>query len=36
MTWSGAAPRFAEIDPGMLAVTPDTVLEALTPNTRAV
>ncbi|MFE7636922.1 MULTISPECIES: DegT/DnrJ/EryC1/StrS family aminotransferase [unclassified Kitasatospora] len=36
ITWSGAAPRFAEIDPRMLAVTPDTVLEALTPNTRAV
>ncbi|MFJ9442756.1 DegT/DnrJ/EryC1/StrS family aminotransferase [Kitasatospora sp. NPDC101235] len=36
ITWTGAAPRFAEIDPRTLAVTPDTVLEALTPNTRAV
>ncbi|MEU4588278.1 DegT/DnrJ/EryC1/StrS family aminotransferase [Kitasatospora aureofaciens] len=36
ITWNGAAPRFAEIDPRTLAVTPDTVLEALTPNTRAV
>ncbi|MBD0675001.1 DegT/DnrJ/EryC1/StrS family aminotransferase [Streptomyces sp. CBMA156] len=36
ITWTGAAPRFAEIDPCTLALTPDTVLEALTPNTRAV
>ncbi|MFH8381935.1 DegT/DnrJ/EryC1/StrS family aminotransferase [Kitasatospora sp. NPDC018058] len=36
ITWNGASPRFAEIDPDTLAVTADTVLEALTPQTKAV
>jgi dTDP-4-amino-4,6-dideoxygalactose transaminase len=33
---TGAVPRFADIDPRTLSVTPETVLEALTPATRAV
>lgn len=33
---AGARPRFAEIDPGTLCVSADGVLEALTPDTRAV
>ena len=33
---AGARPRFADIDPATLCVRPGDVLEALTPNTRAV
>lgn len=33
---TGATPRFADIDPNTLCVTPQTILEALTPATRAV
>ncbi|MFF7590958.1 DegT/DnrJ/EryC1/StrS family aminotransferase [Kitasatospora purpeofusca] len=36
ITFGGTRPRFADIDPDTLAVTPDTVLEALTPDTKAV
>jgi dTDP-4-amino-4,6-dideoxygalactose transaminase len=32
----GAAPRFAEVDPDTLCVTPRTVMEAITPAVRAV
>lgn len=32
----GAVPRFAEVDPATLCVTEYTVMEALTPSTRAV
>lgn len=33
---AGAVPRFADVDPGTLCVTADSVTEALTPATRAV
>lgn len=33
---SGAVPRFAEVDPDTLCVTPRTVMEAITPAVRAV
>lgn len=36
IAFGGARPRFAEIDPETLAVTPDTVMEAITPDTKAV
>lgn len=34
--YEGALPRFADVDPLTLAVTPETVARALTPRTRAV
>ncbi|MFE0459283.1 DegT/DnrJ/EryC1/StrS family aminotransferase [Kitasatospora sp. NPDC058965] len=34
--FTGAVPRFAEVDPDTLCVTAQTVLDALTPATRAV
>ncbi|SOB78700.1 DegT/DnrJ/EryC1/StrS family aminotransferase [Streptomyces sp. 1331.2] len=32
----GAAPRFIEVNPGTLCIEPDAVMEAITPDTRAV
>jgi dTDP-4-amino-4,6-dideoxygalactose transaminase len=33
---AGAAPRFVEVDPATLCVTPQALLDAITPHTRAV
>ena len=33
---AGAVPRFADVDPGTLLLTPQTLQDALTPRTRAV